>query len=126
MQNKRTLTAMAIDKYNKEHDTDAVSDLLGKLLSMAIDDGDLQAAKMILDRIEPAYKSILAPVELPKMPKDLFQKDEKIISLISDGSVSPDVGRELLSGIASLMTIKEKTELEQRLEALENSLKNQK
>lgn len=120
VQNKRTLTAMAIDAYNKKHDTDAVADLLGKLLDMAVNDGDLQAAKMVLDRVEPAYKSILAPVQLPKMPKGLFEKGEKIVSLVSDGSVSPDVGKELLSGIASLMTIKEKTELEERLKKLED------
>jgi len=63
---------------------------------------------MVLDRVEPAYKSILAPIELPKMPKDLFKKGEKITALISVGEVSPDVGKELLNGIASQMIIKEK------------------
>ena len=119
--NKRSVTAAAIAKYNEKHqDSDALADIMSKMIDLA-KDGDIQAAKLVLDRTEPTYKPISVPVDLGRLPKELFAKGEKILNLVSTGNISSDIARDLLSGINSLMTIKEKTELEERLTKLENA-----
>ena len=59
-------------------------------------EGDTQAIKMIMDRLTPAYKSIAAPVQLPKLPTDVYAKGEQIIQLVTNGDISSDIARDLL------------------------------
>jgi len=119
--NKRSITAAAIAKYNKEHQNcDALGDIMGKMIDLA-KEGDIQAAKLVIDRVEPSYKSILPSVTLGRMPKDLFKRGERILSLIASGDISPDIGRELLSSITILLKVQEQTELENRLKTLEDA-----
>ena len=75
----------------------------------------------MLERTEPAYKSQSAPVNLPKLPNDLFAKGEKILSLAACGEISVDIAKELLASVSVLLKSKEQTDLEKRLATLEKT-----
>lgn len=117
--NKRSITAAAIAKYNEENQGDALTEILGKMIDLA-KEGDIQAAKLVMDRIEPAFKPQSKPIQLPRMPKDLFAKGEKILSLATTGEITVEIAKELLAGISVLLKTKEQHEFEARLKALEN------
>jgi polyhydroxyalkanoate synthesis regulator phasin len=110
----------ALKSYNQANNTNAVERIIHQLIDKAIDEGDMNAAKLILERSVANIKPISAPVTLPAgIPTDLFAKGEKIISLCECGEISPDIAKELLSSITMLLKVKESTELEKRLAALE-------
>ena len=89
--------------------------------------GDLQAAKMVLDRISPPLKANAAPVLL-----DLPQHENAtgtaaaIIRAAADGEIPPDVATQLVGAVGTLARIIEIDELKDRLEALERAIKVQK
>ena len=53
----------------------------------------------------------------------ISQKAEQIIIGISKGRIPPDLGNQLIVSMSSLMNIKEKTEFEDRLKAIEDASK---
>jgi len=118
IRNAGNLMSEALKTYSEEHGIDAQQEIINRIVSQALE-GDTQSQKMIVDRLSPSFKSIMPPVELPKMPKDIFKKGERIISLVASGEISSDIARDLLSGLSSLMNVKEKTDLEERLKNLE-------
>lgn len=118
--NKRSITAAAIAKYNEMHQgSDAIAEIMSKMIEMA-KDGDIQAAKLVIDRVEPGYKPISPPVDLGQLPKDLYAKGEKIILMATRAEIPVETAKELLASITKLMSIKERTVLEERVLALES------
>ncbi len=83
-------------------------------------DGDVQAAKLLLDRVIPSLKSAEQPMELT-LPQGagLAEKGESIIKAVANGSLAPSQGGSLLTSLGAMVRIKEFEELEQRLTALE-------
>ena len=83
--------------------------------------GDMQAAKIILDRILPPRRDRLVAIDLPQIEKgvDLVQVMRHIVNAVSSGQISPSEGEAL----ARILDIHAKTleliELEQRVVALE-------
>lgn len=84
--------------------------------------GDIQAAKMILDRLIPSVKPQALPVALSIPDTDEAGRAKAIFNAITKGEVSPDTGNELLAALASLLKVKELTELIDRIEALERGV----
>ena len=97
---------------------DAGPEIITKIVDAA-KEGDLQAAKMILDRLVPAVKSQAAPVTLSIPNTDEAGKALAIFEAITKGEVPPDTGNELLTAMAALLKVREFTELIARIEALE-------
>lgn len=91
-----------------------------KAVLAAAEKGDLTACRLILERCVPVRKAQIAPVIFDCDTTDFSQAAMSVISAISQGFVSPDVGGIILSGIGNAMKIREVDELERRISLLEN------
>ncbi len=110
----------ALKSYNQLNGINATEAIVHKIIDLALVEGDMGAAKLILERTAAAVKPVSIPVTLPEsMPKDLFQKGERVIELCESGEISADIAKEMLSSITMLLKVKEVTELETRLAELE-------
>lgn len=105
-----------------EHGEDVAKVVLDAAL-----EGDLQAAKLVLDRISPPLKAQAAPVLL-----DLPNSDNAtataaaIIRAAADGELPPDIAAQLVAAAGTLARIVEIDGLKDRLESLERAIKEQK
>ncbi|MFT4046957.1 MAG: DUF5681 domain-containing protein [Solimonas sp.] len=82
--------------------------------------GDVQAARVLLDRVVPALKAESLPVVLPGMEAgSLASRAEKALAAAGAGEVSPDVAAALIAAVGALARVKEVDDIEARLRALE-------
>lgn len=84
--------------------------------------GDTTAAKILLDRCLPALRPVdaPAPLSLGNDPADLGEAVGAVLSALATGGLTPAQGADLASVLASLTRVRESTELEQRVAALED------
>ena len=83
--------------------------------------GDMGAAKLLLDRVCPPLKPAAALVQFnaDDANNDMTAIAKGIISAIANGQLEPDIGAQVISGLANVCKIIETQELTTRLEALE-------
>ncbi|MBS0289160.1 MAG: hypothetical protein JSS07_03865 [Proteobacteria bacterium] len=68
--------------------------------------GDMQACKMILDRICPPFKPQAAPVVISLPPgSDFTQIAEALIKASAEGLLPPDIGAQMVASIGQLARI---------------------
>lgn len=86
--------------------------------------GDMAAAKIILDRILPPLRPTAAPVTVP-LPPGANQTDtaQAILTAAAQGHIPADTAAQLITATANLTRIIELEDLKPRLEALERALK---
>lgn len=90
------------------------------LIDLALQ-GDVQAARCLIDKICPSLKAVAPVVTIPDSSgMSLAQRGDTIIQAVLNGSVAPDVGVMLLNGLAAQGRIIEVQELEARLTHLES------
>ena len=96
-----------------------VPDILAKLITAA-KDGDIQAARLILERVLPPVKPIEQATEL-QMPAGgtLTAQGRAVLSAVAAGELAPGQGAQLLAAIGSLARVTEIDEMEARLTKLE-------
>lgn len=97
-------------------------ELVSRVLLMALS-GDVTAQRLLLDRVWPALKAESAPVTLPELNLDspLVTQGKQILAAVAAGDIAPDVGAQLMAGVAALAGLKSVDELEARIKALEGS-----
>lgn len=85
-------------------------------------DGDVQAMRIVLERLAPPLKARVEPVEFD-LDTDGSYTDQarQIMRAVSEASVPPDVGRMLIDGIAAVARVDELDEIRKRIEALEEA-----
>lgn len=91
------------------------------VLQIVIDqalEGDLTACKIIIDRLYPAIKPSAAKVEVP-LGNTLDATGDNVIKKTLDGTIAPDVGTQLLTGLANQAKLVEAHDLDKRISALE-------
>ena len=82
--------------------------------------GDTQAARLILERIIPAFKPIEQPVLLPvNVDAGLTEQGRAVLSSVAAGELSPAQGAALVGAIGTLARVAEIDELAKRVAALE-------
>jgi Family of unknown function (DUF5681) len=83
--------------------------------------GDMTAAKIILDRIAPARRDSPAPFNLPKIESaaSAAAAGAAILSAVADGSLTPNEGGEISKLIEGFVRTLGASEFEMRLRALE-------
>lgn len=83
--------------------------------------GDMQALKLLLDRVLPIRKPSQEAVILPRLmeARTLADKAEAVLSAVAEGELPPDIGAQLVSAIGATAHIVEVSELIARVEALE-------
>ena len=103
-----------------------VPDILAGLV-MAAKGGDVQAARLILERILPPVKAIEQAVEL-QLPEGgtLTAQASAVLSAVAMGELAPGQGAQLLAAISSLARVTELDELTARIEKLETANANTK
>ncbi len=90
-----------------------------KLVKMALG-GDVAAMRIIADRLWTRLRPEAAPVRVTTAYSGLASKGAAIIDAALAGKLTPDVLRDLLSALADQARLVEFTEIEARLQALEN------
>ena len=96
-----------------------VPEILAGLVTAA-KGGDVQAARLILERILPPVKAIEQAVEL-QLPNDgtLTAKASAVLSAAAAGELAPGQAAQLIAALGTLAKISEVDELAARITALE-------
>ena len=98
---------------------DDIPDIIAKLTEMALG-GDVQAAKVLIERTIPALRPQAEQVVIETIPSDSTATIGRVIIDSSlRGDITADAANMLLSGLASQVRIEEYTLLESRIAALE-------
>jgi hypothetical protein len=94
-------------------------EIITQLVTMA-KAGDMQAARLLLERVLPPMKAIEQPVTL-SLPagEGMTAQGAAIVDAVAAGTLAPGQGAAFLSGLGTLARIKEMDELERRITQLE-------
>lgn len=93
--------------------------IIAKLVDQALA-GDVNAARLIVERTIPAIKPIEQAVELPlDADADLVQQGRCVVTALAAGQIPPGQAASILQALAGIARLVELTELEKRIAALE-------
>lgn len=106
-----------ITKLRKSLMTDAPEILTG--LVTAAKAGDVQAARLILERVLPPVKPMEQAIELGLTGDTLTDQGRAVLSAVSAGLIAPGQGSQLIAAIGGLARVAEIDELTARITALE-------
>jgi len=102
----------------------AIEERRDDILKIVVDaalNGDLQACKMLLERIAPTLRPVAASVTLPlDKSAGLAEQGAEVINAALSGTIPPDVANQLISVLTHQGKLIETTELIARIEALES------
>ena len=90
-----------------------------KAILTGIEKGDPACLKLWAERCDPAPKSTLPPVSFLCDTTNLTQAALSVISAISRGEVSPEVGTSIIHAVAAAARVAEVDELRREVEALQ-------
>jgi hypothetical protein len=92
-----------------------------KLVQLALEDDNVIALRIIVEKLLPTPRS--APVSAPvELQGDALARAERIVALMADGSLTLEEGAALMTAVAATQTIRDSTQLQDRLAALETKL----
>lgn len=106
-----------ITKLRKSIMGDAPEILAG--LVAAAKAGDVQAARLILERVLPPVKPVEQAIQLDLTGDSLTAKASAVLSAVSAGNLAPGQGSQLITAISQLARVSEIDELTARITALE-------
>ncbi len=95
-----------------------VPDILAGLV-LAAKGGDVQAARLILERVLPPVKAIEQAVRLELPDGTLTDQERAVLASVASGELAPGQGAALLGAIGTLARVAEIDELARRIEVLE-------
>ncbi len=98
---------------------DDMPDIINKLIELA-KSGDVQAIKLVLERVCPALKPQAVPINLPFV-ESLAGQGNEIIRATMQGKIPPDIGSQLITALANQAKVIEIDELTKRIEVLEQN-----
>ena len=88
-------------------------------LVLAAKGGDVQAARLILERVLPPVKAIEQPQAIDLPQGTLTDQGRAVLRSVAAGELAPGQGAQLLTAIGTLGKIAELDELAARITALE-------
>lgn len=80
--------------------------------------GDMQACRLILERLVPPVKPTAEPVQFELDDSDLPSAARSILRAIASGELPPDQGRHLITALGAVSRVIEVEELEKAVEEL--------
>ena len=95
-----------------------VPDLLDAMMAKALD-GDVGAARLLLERAIAPLKAIEQTQALALPDGTLTAQGRAVLRSVADGELAPSQGAALLGAIGTLARVTELDELESRIAALE-------
>jgi hypothetical protein len=90
-----------------------------EVLAAQAKNGDVAAARLILERVSPAFKPIERTEALSLPAGSLTEKGNAIIDAVAAGLLAPTQGAALVGAIGALARVAEVDELAARVAALE-------
>ena len=117
----RTPAHLTAAKVRKDL-ADDLPDILAKLIELA-KQGDIQAIKLILDRVCPPIKPQALPISLP-VSHSLAEQGNEIIRATMQGQIPPDIGSQLITALSNQGKLIELQELTERLQRVEKQLES--
>ena len=81
--------------------------------------GDIQAARLILERVLPPMKAIELAQAIDMPPGTLTDQGRAVLAAVAAGELAPGQGAQLLAAIGTLGKVVEVDELAARITALE-------
>lgn len=111
---KRTLIAQEFEKEGSA---------IARVVIDAALAGDMQAASLVLSRIQPVLKPRTERVQFElNVEGTLTEQAKQVLKAIADGDVDPDTGKIVIDSIAAFSKLKEADELTERLQLVEQRL----
>lgn len=95
-----------------------IPELLQKLVEQALE-GDVAAARLLLERAIPPLKAVEQPQALSLPDGTLSDQGRAVLAAVAAGALAPGQGAQLLTGIGTLAKVAEIDELARRITALE-------
>lgn len=92
--------------------------ILERLTTQALD-GDVQAARLLLDRSVAPLRAVEPTQSLALPDGSLTDQGRAVLSAVSMGDLAPGQGAQLLAAIGALARVAEIDELTERIEKLE-------
>lgn len=94
---------------------------IGRAALEAAKGGDVQAMKLILDRLAPARKTRHIAIELPRIETaaDLLSAQGVVVEAMAGGQITPDEATEIGKVLEYIGAAIERRDLEARIAALE-------
>ena len=102
----------------------SIPELLENLIEKARG-GDVQAARLLLERVLPPVRAAEAVQPLTLPDGSLTDQGRAVLRAVAEGVLAPGQGAQLLSGIAGLARVTELDEIARRLDALEGKTDDQ-
>jgi len=96
-----------------------------QVLATKARDGDIGAARLLLERVMPAVKPVEAPQALQISGDDLSNQAKSIVALAASGEVSVGSATQLVSALSTVAKLIEVDELLRRVDALEKTIESQ-
>lgn len=90
-----------------------------KRLTEAALDGDVGAARLLLERVVPPLRAAELPVEVELAGESLADKGIAVVEAAAGGRLNPSQAAQLLSAMGAVARMVEIDELLRRIEALE-------
>ncbi|MFY1030858.1 DUF5681 domain-containing protein [Pseudomonas asiatica] len=94
------------------------ADAVTKKVMAAARNGDMQACRLILERLVPPIKPTAEPVQFELDDTNLPSAAKSILRAIAAGNIPPDQGRHLIEGLSAVARVIEVAELEKAVEEL--------
>jgi hypothetical protein len=87
--------------------------------------GDMDACKLILERLVPRLKSEHPPFSVELQGETFTERGFSVLQQVASGGLPPDVGSQIMSTLFNLAKLKENTDLDERLTKLERQILEQ-
>lgn len=100
------------------------SDSVAAVVLKAAKGGDMQACRLILERMVPALKPVSEPIQFELDDSDLPSCARSILAAVAAGTLPPDQGKALIDSVASMARVIEVAELEKQLSELRELLES--
>lgn len=92
-----------------------------EVLAAQAKNGDVAAARLILERVSPAFKPVERTESLTLPDGSLTDKGHAILEAVADGLLAPSQGAALVGALGQLARVAEVDELAARVAALEEA-----
>jgi Family of unknown function (DUF5681) len=99
---------------------DGLPEIIKALIAKA-KEGDVAAAKVLLDRVCPALKPQALPISL-RVNGGLVEQGDEVIRATLAGEIPPDIGSQLIAALSNQGKLIDLEELADRLKRIERQL----
>ncbi|WP_337999543.1 DUF5681 domain-containing protein [Pseudomonas chlororaphis] len=98
------------------------ADAVTRKVLAAAKKGDMQACRLILERLVPPIKPTSEPVQFELDDADLPSAARSIMRAVAGGQLAPNQGKSLIDGLGAVARVIEVAELQKAIEELRQQI----